>query len=102
MRVEEYLAWGRTDTLIGFVGKGRLYLHIWTSKKMEELEGEGGPVPARAPVSQRLGYWTEFDQASKSCTGKIPYYYVYFGRVQQESFRQIGSCHLTTVTGVQP
>ena len=40
-------------------------------------------VPALAPVSPRLGYWTESDQASKSCTGKALYCYVYFWRVNQ-------------------
>ena len=40
-------------------------------------------VPARAPVSLRLGYGTESDQASKSCTGKVLYYYVYFWRGNQ-------------------
>ena len=30
---------------------------------------------ARAvPASPRLGYWTEIDQASESCTGKVLYY----------------------------
>ena len=47
------------------------------------------PVPARAPVSLRLDYWTESDQASESCTGKVLYYYVYFRRVNQRSFRQL-------------
>ena len=39
----------------------------------------GTTVPARVPVSPWLGYWTESDQESESCTGKVFYYYVYFG-----------------------
>ena len=46
-------------------------------------------VPERVPVSPRLGYWTKSDQASESCTGKVLYYYVYFWRVNQRSFRQL-------------
>jgi hypothetical protein len=42
-------------------------------------------------VSPRLGYWTESDQASKSCTGKVLYYYDYFSnnRAVASEFRSI-------------
>ena len=53
-------------------------------------------VPAQAPVSPLLGYWTESDQASESCTGKVLYYYVYFWRVIQT----VGLYHLTVASRV--
>ena len=54
-----------------------------------ELEELTHCVPALAPVSQLLGYWTEGGQASESWTGKVLYYYVYFRRVNQRSFSQL-------------